>query len=105
MFPARARRFPHPDKPGRFLTDAASLMCGDNVLHTTTVDAPFQGILERVAHTAVKRGQLDESQVKKGLRAAYVTPHGMLFVCLCVLDGSGLVLGTSVPRDQWRFRA
>lgn len=105
MFPARARIHTHPNKPGRVVPDATRLLRGRNILRTTTVDTEYLNILDKVVEEAINKGEITRAQSKGGLWAAYETNNRFLFLCLCATDGSGLVIGTSVPQDRWRMRS
>lgn len=104
MFALRTKTVPHPSKPGSRVLDATPALRGDNVLHTTSVDTRYANVLDRVVAEAVANGEITEEQSRKGLWGAYKADGGNLFLCVCATDGSGVVVGTSVPRGSWRMK-
>jgi hypothetical protein len=101
MFALRAKLLAHPSKSGQRVLDAAPMLRGENLMQRAAVSKEYVGILDRVVAKAITDGELTEKQSKAGLWTAFKTPAGALFLSVSATDGSGVVIGTSVPSGAW----
>lgn len=99
----RSSKSTAPKRPKHVL-DASRMMGGEIVAgENVRIDHPWWETQDKLLVSAVAAGWITQTQADRAVARYYPQPDGQLLCIRMLTDGSGLVVGTSIPEGKWRL--